>query len=248
MINILLPRTVRAMSGDAGISTKEDLELAPPTFFATALSLYCSKVRIMLRHKRIKFEEKEPAGGYGSIHWRKRIPAGNLPVLEHKGLTISDSEVIAEYLEEVWPEESMLAETPLLRALIRQRGRFHDTRLEPSLRSLFGWLKSAHSSGNVFSESSVEKKLDLIQQRLNQLAQLLQIEQQQLYKGRLWLGDCGFAASFPWIEIIERKAKHTFVWPEQVLQYRHQIETFQAVVEEYADYKQAITSWIENNI
>jgi len=199
----------------------------------------------MLRHKHIAWQEKQPTGGYGSSQWRQQVPAGNLPALEHDGLILTDSEVIAEYLEEIWPEIPMQAETPALRALVRQRSRFHDTRLEPALRGLFGWLGSNSVSNDVLPTDTVGGKLDMIQQRLDQLGQLLDIEKQQLDTGRLWLGDCGFAASFPWIEIIEQKAGRIFIWPDQVLAYRHQLESFPAVTDEYDVYKQAIAGWMD---
>lgn len=202
----------------------------------------------MLRHKQIPWQEKHPDGGYGSDQWRKKIPAGNLPALEHDGLMLTDSEVIAEYLEEVWPETSMQANTPLLRALVRQRSRFHDTRLEPSLRGLFGWLSTGHDTGDTSLAASVETKLDIIQQRLDQLGQLLEMENEQLSRSRLWLGDCGFAASFPWLELIELQSGRAFDWPEQVLNYYHQLEAFPAIAAEYTDYRHAITSWMETRL
>ena len=209
-----------------------------PIFYATAVSLYCAKVRIILRHKQIDWHEKQPDGGYGSLAWRRKVPAGNLPALKHKDVVLTDSEVIAEYLEEVWPETAMQAKAPVLRALVRQRGRFHDTRLEPALRVFFGWLgkRSDHPDAAAF---------DQLQQRLDQCGQLLNLEQHQLSASCLWLGDCGFAASFPWIDIVEQKAGHSFNWPDQVLGLRHHLESFQAVKDEYMAYIPAINRWME---
>ncbi|NBR39648.1 MAG: glutathione S-transferase [Alphaproteobacteria bacterium] len=245
MINSFSSCIARAIPTDTSMSGRHDKTRALPTFYATAVSLYCAKVRIMLRHKRIPWQEKQPTGGYGSSEWRHQVPAGNLPALEHDGLILTDSEVIAEYLEEIWPEISMQAETPALRALVRQRSRFHDTRLEPALRGLFGWLSTGSISNDASSTDTVGQRFDRIQQRLDQLGQLLDLEKQQLNTARLWLGDCGFAASFPWIQIIEQKADRIFIWPDTVLDYRHQLETFPAVIDEYDGYKQAIANWMD---
>lgn len=194
----------------------------------------------MLRHKQIVWHEEQPDGGYGSDRWRRQVPAGNLPALAHNGLMLTDSEVIAEYLEEIWPEPSMQAGTPALRALVRQRGRFHDTRLEPALRSLFGWLGSAADA------DPGEGKLALMQQRLDQFGQLLALEQGQLEEEKLWLGDCGFAASFLWMDAVEQKSGLAFAWPQQVVFWRQQLESFPAVAAEHACYRPAIAAWLRS--
>ena len=212
-----------------------------PVLHATAMSLYCAKTRILLRHKGIDFREVPPKGGYGSDRWRRLAPAGNLPALEHAGVLIADSEAIAEYLEEIRPEPAMLPEAPALRALVRQRGRFHDTRLEPALRALFGWLRPGAAAGG-----PGQGLIEALQQRLGQLGQLLEMEEGRLEEGRLWLGDCGFAASFPWIDAVERRAGRPLDWPERAAGYRRRLGDVPAVVDEYAVYGPAVAGWLES--
>ena len=81
------------------------------TLYAIPISLYCAKLRIVLRHKQLAWEEVPPPGGYGSDEYKALVPAGSLPALAHDGLLISDSETIAEYLDEAFPDPPMLPGT-----------------------------------------------------------------------------------------------------------------------------------------
>ena len=117
------------------------MERRPPfemlKIYSVPISLYCAKLRIVLRNKELEWEELPPPGGYGSDEYKKIVPSGNLPALIDGQLLIADSEAIAEYLEEMHPSPAMLPAEPDLRAKTREIGRFHDTRLEPELRKLF---------------------------------------------------------------------------------------------------------------
>ncbi|MEM6624117.1 MAG: glutathione S-transferase N-terminal domain-containing protein, partial [Pseudomonadota bacterium] len=76
--------------------------------YAIPVSLYCAKLRILLRHKGLAWEEVAPPGGYGSAAYKDHVPSGNLPALLDGDLLIADSEAIAEYLEERHPDPPML--------------------------------------------------------------------------------------------------------------------------------------------
>lgn len=85
------------------------------------LSPYCRKVRLVLVEKRLLFElrmekvwERRPA--YLDLN-----PAGTVPVLiEESGLAIPDSGVICEYLEEAYPDTSLMGETLAERVEVRR--------------------------------------------------------------------------------------------------------------------------------
>lgn len=79
---------------------------------------------------RIALELKGIAYDYKPIHllkneqispdYLKINPLGGVPSLIHDGNVISESMAILEYLEEVFPEKSLLPETAYLRAKVRQ--------------------------------------------------------------------------------------------------------------------------------
>jgi len=87
------------------------------TIYSVPVAVYCAKLRIMLENKSIPFEQLPPPGGYGSEEYRAIVPSGNLPAMIHDGFMLSDSEAIAEYLEEAFPDVPMLPRTRCSRNL-----------------------------------------------------------------------------------------------------------------------------------
>ena len=78
------------------------------TIYSVPVAAYCVKLRILMRYKSLAFQELPPPGGYGSEEYRSIVPSGNLPAMIHDGFLLSDSEAIAEYLEETFPDVPML--------------------------------------------------------------------------------------------------------------------------------------------
>ena len=70
------------------------------TLYNVPVSSYGAKVRIILKHKRLDWTEAAPPDGYGSTAYKQIVPAGTVPAIIHDGLTLADSEAIAEYLDE----------------------------------------------------------------------------------------------------------------------------------------------------
>ena len=78
-----------------------------------------------------------PPDGYGSPAYCQIIPAGTIPALDDNGFKLSESEAIAEYINEIAPTPAMLPTDVKDRATARSLSRFHDTRIEPLLRAYF---------------------------------------------------------------------------------------------------------------
>jgi len=90
------------------------------TLYHLWLSPYCRKVRVVLREKGLDFEMKAEKVWERRPEFLVLNPAGTVPVLDDGGRIIADSGVICEYLEEVYPDNPMLAGTPAERAEIRR--------------------------------------------------------------------------------------------------------------------------------
>ena len=60
----------------------------------------------------------------------------------------------------------------------------------------------------------------------------------------LTLGDCGFVASFVWIDQLSKAFNIEIKWPETVLSYRMHIEQFMAVKDELNDYIPKASAWV----
>ncbi|MEM7301438.1 MAG: glutathione S-transferase family protein [Pseudomonadota bacterium] len=202
--------------------------------YAIPVSLYCAKLRILMRHKNLDWQEILPPGGYGSAEYATLVPAGNLPALEHNGFLLGDSEAIAEYLNEICPEPDMLPGDAKQRAAIRARSRFHDTRLEPAVRSLFPHIKNANRD-----TAFVKQQWSVVQQGVDQLTRLLPVTIEVLT-----LGDCGFPITCAWIEEL---ARHFGLEPasnDRVKDYLGALERFDAVASELADYRPRLVEWL----
>ena len=202
------------------------------TVYAIPPSLYCAKLRITLRAKAVPWQELPPPGGYGSDAYKEIVPSGNLPALRDGALLLADSEAIAEYLNEVYPNPPLLPATPADRARMRERGRFHDTRLEPALRAFFGSIAAPDAALSA-AQSAV------LTARLAQLAQML--GDADLPFG---LGDCGFPITFAWIDALTPILGLRITWPEPVQSYRARIEAEAPVAAELATYLPVLQTWL----
>lgn len=94
------------------------------------LSPYSARVRMQIYAKGIvDIVFEQPGEDWGMPRFRERFPIGRVPVLEIDGDLIPESEVIAEYLEEIYPEPSLLGITPRETAHIRKLARLSDIHL-----------------------------------------------------------------------------------------------------------------------
>ena len=137
--------------------------------YSLPISNYCGKVLHALRFKDVECEILPPPGGYGSEVYKKRIPSGTIPALYHDGVILSESEVINEYLNEVFPEPNLLPGSAEQRAKIRMHCRLHDLKLEPIVRSLFPAMSPEKRDAEV-----VEKRFREMEQSLERLRGLIQ--------------------------------------------------------------------------
>jgi glutathione S-transferase len=94
--------------------------------YSADLSPYSARVRMQIYAKSIPDIAIELPEHWGMPKFRERFPIGRVPVLDIDGDTIPESEVIAEYLEAIYPEPSLLGITPRETAHIRLLARIGD--------------------------------------------------------------------------------------------------------------------------
>ena len=106
-----------------------------PTLYHVPLSPFCRKVRLSLAEKRVecelvevKYWEKEP-------EFLRRNPAGKVPVLKIDGKLLAESSAICEWIEEVYPEPSLMPETPDERAEVRRLVQWFDDKFHHEVTS-----------------------------------------------------------------------------------------------------------------
>jgi len=87
------------------------------------LSPYSARVRMQVYAKGLAGIAIGPPPTYGTPKFYEDHPIGRIPLLEIDGEAIAESNVIAEYLEEIHPEPSLLGATPRENAHIRTLAR-----------------------------------------------------------------------------------------------------------------------------
>jgi glutathione S-transferase len=96
------------------------------TLYSGDLSPYSARVRMQIYAKGITDIAIERPADFGMPRFRQDHPIGRIPVLDIDGDRMPESEVIAEYLEEIYPRPSLLGATPRETAHIRTLARIGD--------------------------------------------------------------------------------------------------------------------------
>ncbi|MGI3164294.1 FtsZ-binding protein FzlA [Pseudooceanicola sp. 200-1SW] len=84
------------------------------------LSPFCRKVRLSLAEKKIAVELIEERYWEKDTDFLRRNPAGKVPVLRLDGHALAESAAICEYLEELYPDPSLMPADPLARHEVRR--------------------------------------------------------------------------------------------------------------------------------
>ena len=96
-------------------------------------SPYAQKIKIALREKGVAFEVELPATlgtGRTDDPFGATNPRAEVPVLVDGEISIFDSTIIMEYIEERWPDPPLLPRTPEARAAARTTEDVCDTQYE----------------------------------------------------------------------------------------------------------------------
>jgi glutathione S-transferase len=101
------------------------------TLFHLWLHPFSRKVRVVLAEKNLEFELQIEKVWERRTEFLALNPAGDVPVLVEKdGTTLANSQVICEYLEEVYPEQNLLGHDPVQRAETRRLVSWFDVKFD----------------------------------------------------------------------------------------------------------------------
>jgi glutathione S-transferase len=123
------------------------------------ISNYHNKVRIALLEKGIEHVDDSGCKPSQEDAFLARSPMGKVPFLElEDGRRLAESDVILEYLEEVYPQAPLLPKDPWQRAKVRELTTFIELHLELVARRLY---PQVFFGGSVTDETkrAVEKAL-----------------------------------------------------------------------------------------
>jgi glutathione S-transferase len=122
-----------------------------------AVSNYYNKVKMQLLEKGVPFEEVLVWASQDEAH-RARSPRGKVPYIEVDGRTLAESSVIAEYIEEAYPQHPLMPKDPFERAKVRELVVFLDLHVELVARRLY---REAFFGGKISDETRAEVEKDL---------------------------------------------------------------------------------------
>lgn len=164
--------------------------------FSLPVSSYSAKVRIALGLKNIDCKISPPPGGYSTPEYMQLVPLGTIPALKVGDRYFSESDVIMEFLEDEYPQRSLLGNDNLVRAKQRFLARYHDIWLEPHLRRTF-----AHVDPATRNQAELDDHLNKFEERLQKL--------DELFEGGPFMGgsdigyaDCAFPATIELADIL----------------------------------------------
>lgn len=121
------------------------------------VSNYYNKVKMALLEKGVPFEEVYV---YPSQDEKVTAasPLGKIPFVEWDGQTLVESQVINEWLDEAYPEPSLMPKDPHERARVRELVTILELHLELAARRLY---KEAFFGGTVSDETKREAEREL---------------------------------------------------------------------------------------
>ncbi len=205
------------------------------------LSSYSASIRIACALKRLTPELRlPPDGSYRSPAYRAIVPLGTVPALVTDGFVLSESAAILEYLDERFPQPSLLPGTARERARARFLVRFHDLHLEPHVRALFAQVAPATRDGEVIAGRVAE-----IERRLALLEDLLGSDGPHAVGADPSIADCAFPATLAIIDEMLPVLGHTPTHGPRTRTWRATLGANPRIESVMAPYRQTIADWID---
>ncbi|MBM3354823.1 MAG: glutathione S-transferase family protein [Betaproteobacteria bacterium] len=165
------------------------------------VSNYHNKVLIALLEKGVPYEEDATVKPSQDAAYLEKSPMGKVPWAEVDGTRLCESSAILEYLEDAYPERSLLPKDPLARAKVRELTIVIELHMELVVRGLYGGL----FFGGTLSDSTkagVEKELAKGVRAFAALARFSPF----VAGAELTLADCAAACHLPLVSLATKLA------------------------------------------
>ena len=167
------------------------------------ISNYHNKVRIALLEKGVPFEEDPGCRPSQDAAFLERSPMGKVPWIElDGGRRVAESEVILEYLEEVYPQKPLLPKDPYERAKVRELVTVLELHVELVVRRLYGSLFFGQAPLSDAQKQSIERDLG---KGLRALRRLVKFSP-YIAGGALTLADCAAFVHLPLVTLSTKLA------------------------------------------
>ena len=186
-----------------------------PILYSAQRCPYARRTRIVLREKQIDFDIYEVDLRNKSEEFLRVSPYGKVPVLVVNGTSLYESNIVNEYLDEVYKYPRLMPDNPEQRALARTWMAFANEYFFPAIYGAYmGYERE-------FSEEQVQEALEKLRKALLRLEH--QLENRQCLVGEYTLADVAHAGTFPRLrELADRggaplkQYRNVMAWVEQV--------------------------------
>ena len=206
--------------------------------FSLPVSTYSAKVRIALGLKNIACTISPPPGGYSTEEYMQLVPLGTIPALRVDDQYFSESDVIMEFLEDAYPEVSLLGDDNLKRAQHRFLARYHDIWLEPHLRRTF-----AHVDPAGRNQAELDEHLNKFEERLQKLETLFTAAPFMTGE-HIGYADCAFPATIELADILLPVFGRTLTLGPNMTRWREAVLANPVVKAVTDESRQATLDWM----
>jgi glutathione S-transferase len=186
-----------------------------PKLYNTRRCPYARRTRIVLHEKGIDFDVHEVDLENKSEEFLSVSPYGKVPVVSINGTTLYESNVVNEYLDEVYEIPRLMPGNPEQRALARSWMAFADDYFFPFI------FRISMGSQRGFSEEQIQEAKEKLHDSLSRLERRL--EGREYLMGEFTLADIAHAGNFHRLrELAERgdvplqKYPNVIAWMERV--------------------------------
>jgi glutathione S-transferase len=170
---------------------------------------------MVLHEKGIDFEVNEVDLSDKSEEFLSVSPYGKVPVLRVNGTSLYESNIVNEYLEEVYGSPRLMPDDPEERALVRSWMAFADDYFFPSVYRVRMGLQRG------YSEDEIQEAKDKLYDALSRLES--QLEGGEYLVGEYTLADIAHAGNFQRLRVLANsgevgleKYPKVMVWIERV--------------------------------
>ncbi len=173
------------------------------------------RTRMVLHEKGIDFDLHEVDLSNKSEEFLSVSPYGKVPVLRVNGTSLYESNIVNEYLDEVYDSPKLMPDNPEERALVRSWMAFADDYFFPSVYRVRTGLQRGYSEDEI--QEAKEKLYDALSRLEHQL------EGREYLVGEYTLADIAHAGNFHRLgvlansgEVSLEKYPNVMVWIERV--------------------------------
>ena len=157
------------------------------------------RTRMVLHEKGIDFEINEVDLGNKSEEFLKVSPYGKVPVLRVNGTSLYESNIVNEYLDEVYDSPKLMPDDPEERASVRSWMAFADDYFFPSVYR----VRMGPQRG--YSEDEIEEAKEKLYDALSRLEH--QLEGREYLVGGYTIADIAHAGNFQRLRVLAKSGE-----------------------------------------